>query len=68
MTSYTIRVLIELESGVEPINGTLQEQPDGEITPFTGWLQLTQALETVRRSPAGSGHEGAARTPRAARP
>ncbi|MBV8991236.1 MAG: hypothetical protein JO372_21980 [Solirubrobacterales bacterium] len=49
MPTATIQLVIELEIDSDPISGTLQPQPDGEATPFTGWLQLTQALEAVRR-------------------
>jgi hypothetical protein len=51
MPFSTIRVLIELDPECDPISGTLQPQPDGEPTHFTGWLQLTQALESMRQSP-----------------
>ncbi|MBV9424790.1 MAG: hypothetical protein JOZ98_17900 [Solirubrobacterales bacterium] len=50
MTNSTIRLVIELDLDSDPISGTLQPQPDGETTQFAGWLQLTQALETARRS------------------
>jgi hypothetical protein len=40
--------------GVEPIAGTLQQSTKGDPKPFTGWLQLTQMLETIRRSATDS--------------
>jgi hypothetical protein len=43
-------LLIEVEPSATPITGTLQRQPHGQIEPFTGWLQLTEALETARRA------------------
>jgi hypothetical protein len=48
-------MLIELDPECDPISGTLQPQPDGEPTRFTGWLQLTQALESMRQSPTRKG-------------
>jgi hypothetical protein len=46
----TILVLSKLDPRVEPIAGVLQRPSDGDLT---GWLQLTQMLEAVRRSAAG---------------
>jgi hypothetical protein len=43
MSPSTIQVLLELGPGVEPIAGILQQPPDGDPKPFTGWLQLTNA-------------------------
>jgi hypothetical protein len=43
MSPSTIQVLLELGPCVEPIAGTLQQPPDGDPKPFTGWLQLTNA-------------------------
>jgi hypothetical protein len=54
MSRSTIQVLVALDPGVDPIAGILQEPPDGDPKPFTGWLQLTQMLEAIRRSAAGS--------------
>ena len=42
MSPSTIQVPLELGPGVEPIAGILQQPPDGDPKPFTGWLQLTQ--------------------------
>jgi hypothetical protein len=53
MSPSTIRVLLELDPGIEPIAGILQQPPNGDPKPFTGWLQLTQMLEAIRRSAAG---------------
>jgi hypothetical protein len=52
MAQTTIRLLIELQLAAAPIAGTIQPQPNGQSEPFTGWLQLTQAIETLRRSAA----------------
>ena len=51
MPPSTIQVLLELDPGVEPIAGTLQQSTDGDPKPFTGWLQM---LETIRRSATDS--------------
>ncbi|MBV8998361.1 MAG: hypothetical protein JO304_04830 [Solirubrobacterales bacterium] len=50
MSSPKILVLIELEPGTEPITGNLQQPSSGDRKQFTGWLQLTQLLETIRNS------------------
>jgi hypothetical protein len=50
----TIHVLLELGPGVEPIAGILQQPPDGDPKPFTGWLQLTKMREAIRRCATGS--------------
>jgi len=50
MPQSRIRLLIEVEPCATPITGTLQRQPHGEIERFTGWLQLTEALEAARRA------------------
>jgi hypothetical protein len=52
MTQTTIRLLIELQVAAAPIAGTIRPQPAGRPESFTGWLQLTQAIETIRRSAA----------------
>jgi hypothetical protein len=54
MSPSTIQVLLELDPGVEPIAGTLQQSTEGDPKPFTGWLELTQMLETIRRSATDS--------------
>jgi hypothetical protein len=54
MSPSTIKVLLELDPGVEPIAGILQQPPAGDPTPFAGWLQLTQMLEVIRCSATGS--------------
>jgi hypothetical protein len=58
MPQTTIRLLIELELVSTPIGGTVQRQPSGQPEPFTGWLQLTEAIEEIRRAAA---RESAAR-------
>jgi hypothetical protein len=42
------RVILELESGAEPIRGTVEHQ-DGSRRPFWGWLEL---IEELRRAAA----------------
>jgi hypothetical protein len=37
-----------------PIAGTVQQQPHGQPAPFNGWLQLTETIESIRRSAAPS--------------
>jgi hypothetical protein len=54
MWPSTIQVLLELDPRVEPISSTLQQSTEGDPKPFTGWLQLTQMLETIRRSATDS--------------
>ena len=54
MSPSTIHVLLELDPGVEPIAGILQQPPEGDPKPFTGWLQLTHMLKTIRRSATSS--------------
>jgi hypothetical protein len=53
MPPSTIRVELELDPRVDPIGGVVRHPPDGEPMLFTGWLQLTEILETTRRSAAG---------------
>jgi hypothetical protein len=49
MPASPIRLVIELDPAVEPIEGTVQH-PDGLVTQFHGWLALTEALEASRRA------------------
>ena len=53
MSRSRIQVLSKLDPRAEPIAGTLQRPSGGDLKPFTGWLQLTQMLEAVRRSATG---------------
>jgi hypothetical protein len=46
----TIQLLIELDASAEPIAGTVQRGPEGDGVHFHGWLELTQAIETIRRT------------------
>jgi hypothetical protein len=46
----TTQLLIELNLAAEPIAGTVSQQPNGDPVPFSGWLQLTETIEAVRRS------------------
>jgi hypothetical protein len=45
---------IRIDRGINPIKGTLRQQPDDTPEPFSGWLDLTQPLETVRSSSFGA--------------
>jgi hypothetical protein len=54
MSPSTIQVLLELDPGIEPIAGTLQQSTEGDPKPFTGWLQLTKMREAIRRCATGS--------------
>jgi hypothetical protein len=42
--------LNELRLAGAPIAGTVQQQPDGDIREFNGWLQLTESVEAIRRA------------------
>jgi hypothetical protein len=53
MSRSTIRLLVELDLGVEPIAGIVQRPPNGDPVRFVGWLQLTQTLEALRNSAPG---------------
>ena len=50
MAATTVQLLIELRNAAVPIEGTLRLLPDGHALPFTGWLQLTETVEAVRKS------------------
>ena len=43
----TIRLVIELDRGAEPIKGRVMA-PGGHETPFRGWLLLTTLIESAR--------------------
>jgi hypothetical protein len=43
-----VKLSLDLEPGVDPITGRL-ELADGSVRSFTGWLELTQALEAARQ-------------------
>ena len=45
-----IRLLVELDPGVEPIAGVVRQPPSGAPLRFVGWLQLTQTLEALRNA------------------
>jgi hypothetical protein len=53
MSRSTIQRVSKLDPRVGPIAGVLQRASDRDLKPFTGWLQLTQMLEAVRRSATG---------------
>jgi hypothetical protein len=51
------RITIELDSSEEPIRGSI-DTPRDDVRRFVGWLELAQAIETVRVNGAtGSGNE-----------
>ena len=52
VAAATIQLLIELQLDGMPIAGTVQQQPHGHPAPFNGWLQLTETIESIRRSAA----------------
>ena len=54
MPPSTIRLQLELAPGVDPIRGIVRHVPNGDPMPFTGWLQLTEILEAIRRSATGA--------------
>ena len=52
LAATTIQLLIELDLGGVPIAGTVQQKPHGHPATFNGWLQLTETIESIRRSAA----------------
>ena len=40
------RVTLELLPGSDPIAGTITG-PDGDVTPFSGWMELVGAVDRV---------------------
>ena len=50
MAAATIQLLIELRNADVPIAGTVRLRPNGQAMPFSGWLQLTEEVEALRRS------------------
>jgi hypothetical protein len=44
----SVNLSLELEPGSDPIAGRVAG-PDGTFAEFTGWLELTQALEAARQ-------------------
>ena len=49
-TSGTLRLELELDSHTDPIQGRLGS-PDGELIPFTGWLELMAAMQKLTGAP-----------------
>ena len=47
MSRVRMRIVIEVEPGVEPIAGVLYP-PVGAPQAFRGWLEFTQKLEGIR--------------------
>lgn len=51
----TARATLEVDMASQPITGTFAPADGGEPQPFTGWIELTgaiEALRTARRRPA----------------
>jgi hypothetical protein len=53
--SAPLKVALELDRGTGPIAGRLL-RADGTAMVFTGWLELTQALEAVRETTGEEPH------------
>ncbi|MBV9309185.1 MAG: hypothetical protein JOZ73_00025 [Solirubrobacterales bacterium] len=51
MFKSTHRLDVWIERASEPISGALA-QPGGEPSVFAGWIELTAAIEAVRRGDA----------------
>lgn len=51
-----VKIILEIDRAADPITGRLQRK-DGPIAEFTGWLELTQALEAAMRDATGAGEE-----------
>jgi hypothetical protein len=49
MTPDSVKVALELARGVDPIAGRLVHE-NGETVEFSGWLELTAALDDARSS------------------
>jgi len=50
MAATSVQLLIDLRSAPEPIAGTVRLLPNGHPLRFSGWLQLTETVEAMRRS------------------
>ncbi|HWC28012.1 MAG TPA: hypothetical protein VG474_15585 [Solirubrobacteraceae bacterium] len=46
--SGTARAMLEVEMASRPISGTFAPADGGERRPFTGWIELTGAIESLR--------------------
>lgn len=57
-----IRLVLELDCGAEPIAGRLTA-PDGDATPFRGWLLLATLIESARKDAPGQAGRGASGYP-----
>jgi hypothetical protein len=58
-TPRSSRITLEIESGADPIRGSI-EHPDGTSEAFWGWLELLDELrrvaaDTPERAPPGAG-------------
>jgi hypothetical protein len=62
------RVTVEFESDSEPMSGRMLDE-GGRSRPFTGWLGLAAAFESVlRKEPASRADQPAPSTPTEAEP
>ncbi len=44
----TARAVLEVHTASQPISGTFARADGGEPQPFTGWIELTGAIESLR--------------------
>ncbi len=44
----TVRAILEVETASQPISGSFIPPDGGEPRPFTGWIELTGAIESMR--------------------
>jgi hypothetical protein len=67
-TAKTSRVTVELETGADPIRGSI-ERSDGRSQPFWGWLELIDTLERAARDqPEGDARPSPAKSRQPAKP
>ncbi len=57
MNAPTSRLDLAIDVGSDPISGSLSV-PGGESHRFHGWIELTAAIESVRRERRGGGAPG----------
>ena len=50
-TESKTRITLELETGADPIRGSIIEHADGSRQPFWGWLELSEELRRVAAGP-----------------
>ena len=44
----TARAMLEVDMASQPITGTFAPADGGDPQPFTGWIELTRAIEALR--------------------